>query len=510
MSRDRGLERALIANFVIHGVALLVMAALLLAMLPGGGATDAERIAAIAAHPWRFRLGWVPWQLCAVADLAMAIAMVRTRWLPRAPAVMVLVLTIAAIVPDQGAQAVWITRGVELARTDPAAYLALERELFPLTAAWAALGYTLAALAWTWCFARAGAWSRTLTWLSAIVWPTMLVAVTGPLVGLGATAVAIANAVGFVQLQLWLALVSEQVLRRARPFEPHGRLARWRHPGRGPIAWCANAVANSRLAGALLEPIPELAMRSDITDVVYVNYLVPADRVAHLVPPGLELQRLGPDREWALFTFLSYRHGHFGYALLGPLRRLLPSPIQTNWRIHVVDPVTGDRGIYFVTNAIASTLLGLVARLTTEGMPMHVLARAELVRDGDRVRLTLDPGRGTAPDAELALRRGDPPALTGAWAACFADWRAFLGYCVPQDRALSTQPWRDRLTRQEIELGIPLDACTPMAGEVSSRAAAAIAGDAEPLCFHVAALTFRFSSERHARRATVAGGRGRG
>ena len=122
MRRDRTLERALLFNFVIHGVAMLAMAALLLPAMPGGsGAPDGDRVAIIAAYPWRFRLGWLPWQLCAVADLLLAIAMVRVRWLPRVPAILVLVFTVVAVIPDQYAQAVWVTRGVALASADPAA-----------------------------------------------------------------------------------------------------------------------------------------------------------------------------------------------------------------------------------------------------------------------------------------------------------------------------------------------------------------------------------------------------
>src|SRR5206468_8939733 len=89
------------------------------------------------------------------------------------------------------------------------------------------------------------------------------------------------------------------------------------------------------------------------------------------------------------------------------------------------------------------------------------------------------------------------PAWTGAWAECWPSFRDFLAYCVPQDRAMSSQPLRGRISRQEIDLGIPLDACRPLAGTVQSRAATAIAGSAEPICFHVANLSFTFSSERH-------------
>jgi uncharacterized protein YqjF (DUF2071 family) len=500
-ARDRWLERALLFNFAIHGLALLGMVVFLLPALPGGSdATDAERIAYIAGHPWSFRIGWLPWQLCAVADLWLAFAMLRVAWIPRVPAIAVVVLTLAAVVPDQYAQAVWITRGIELAQTDATAYLALERELFPLTAGYGALGYTLAALGWTWCFAKAGTWSRTLSLLSVTTWATMLVAVISPLLPAAhrpsAAFVSIANAIGFLQLQIWLLLVAEEVLRRARPHESHGRMARWRHPGRWfGRAW--TAIANSRVVNAFLAPVPELTMKSDITDVLYVNYLVPAARAAELVPPGLALQRLGPDGKYALFTFLTYKHGHFGFAFLGPLRRLCPSPVQTNWRIHVENPATGHRGIYFLTNAIEHTAFALIARLTTEGMPMHVIGNSKLARSGDALTLVLDPAGGSAPDAELELTRASEPVLTGAWAECFADWRAFLAYCVPQDRALSSQPLKRRISRHEIELGIPLKACTPYAGSVRSRAAKAIAGEAEPLCFHVPAVHFTFSLEAH-------------
>ncbi len=68
---------------------------------------------------------------------------------------------------------------------------------------------------------------------------------------------------------------------------------------------------------------------------------------------------------------------------------------------------------------------------------------------------------------------------------------------------MSSQPWRAQITRQEIELGIPLDACTPLAGAVSSRAAEALAGAAQPLCFHVASVAFLFAQELHDRRREV-------
>lgn len=213
---------------------------------------------------------------------------------------------------------------------------------------------------------------------------------------------------------LGLAAVTELVLRRRRPRTAHGRYANWIHPG-GLLARPAQALANSRAARAMCELFPVPAMLSDVTDVVYVNYAVPAGRLQPLVPAGLGLQRVGPGGEWAVLTFLTYRHGHLGPALLGPLRRLLHSPVQTNWRIYVHDPHTGHAGVHFITTAINHFAYALGARLLCEAMPMHLLHHAAVETVGDAtVQLRLDPGHGSAPDAHALLTLTRRPSA-GPW-----------------------------------------------------------------------------------------------
>lgn len=336
-------------------------------------------------------------------------------------------------------------------------------------------------------------WTRTVLASGAltIALPSVLLALGHPRLA----ASVLAPALGCFVVLVFLA---EVALRQLHPPGLHGREAPWRHPWRGPVGRGFDVLANSRLVGVLCEPLPELAMRSDIRDVVYVNYLVEAARLAPLVPRGLALQRLGPQGRWALFTFLTYRHGHFGFRAMGALRRLLPSPVQTNWRIHVRDPRTGHEGIYFVTNAIEHTLMALAARLTTRGMPMHVPARTKHRRTERGVyEVEFDPGHGSAPDLALALEECDEPALTGPWAECWPDWDSFLAYCVQQDRAMATQPEWGEVSRQEIDLGITPKVCVPLAGTVRSEHARAIVGDAPPLCFRVPAVGFNFELELH-------------
>lgn len=505
----RFLEQVLLLNFFIHLIALFTMAFVALPGVPDGtGATPIERAAYVANHPLAWKLAWLPWHLCALVDLLMGVALVWTKWVPKLPAVVTLLVTCVAVFVEQSGEIPWTLQGPALAAADPERYLQYETIWHWRVVVAGASLYLLMAWGWTWCFWAAGTWSRTLTWLSIVTWNVLVPGCVllllpknwqpPPIVP------AVANGIGFPLLLLWIVLATEEVLRRSRPAQAHGWFAPWKHPWGGPVGWLISYVAQSRFLRACGEWLPMLALRSDITDVIYVNYLVPADRLEPLVPAGLELQRLGRRDEYALFSSLTYKHGGFGPSLYGPLRRFLPSPVQSNWRIYVRDRQTGKEGIYFVTTAIHSTLHALGARLLAEGLPMHVTARAEVSWTADcGVWVLLDPGAGSAPDLRAELQLG-AAVLPAEWHECFANYDAFLDHAVPQDRALVPQPWYDRVVRQEISLGIPLKVCEPLVGEVHSKSASEYVGDAQPICFRVPSVAFLFSSECYdARRATA-------
>jgi uncharacterized protein YqjF (DUF2071 family) len=498
------LEQMLLVGFLIHVAASLSMVLFLLPGMPGGREADAAaRAGYVAGHPWLWRLGWLPWQITAGVDLLISIAFLRTAWVPRLPAVLGLMVTLAAIVPDQNAEWRWVTVGITAAgdavRSGNAApYAAFEDRAMLGVGGYAGVLYTLMGVAWSWCLASAGTWNRVLTVVSAAAWLVLgasaAILFLPPAARPGPVLVSLGNALGFALLLPWFALAAEAVLRRCRGDEPHGRQAAWRHP-RWPLL---DLLGNSRFLRALGEWLPTAAFISDIRDVIYMNYLVDASRLEALLPRGLELQRLGPDGRHAMVSILTYNHGHFGPALLGPLRRWLPSPVQSNWRLYVRDPRTGTKGVYFFTNAIDRTPHAFGARMLSEGMPMHVPAAAavEAEKDGSFV-VRLTPGRGSAPDLEARLRPSGDRSLPPPASACFDDYHAMLAYTVPQDRAFSSQPWRGRITRQEIVLGIPLEACEPLVGEVYSNAAAEQVGDARPICFRVGRVNFRFDREEY-------------
>jgi hypothetical protein len=216
---------------------MLGMLTCLLPGMPGGGENDIARVAYVAGNPGLWRLGWLAWQVTAASDLLLAVALLRTRWIPRGPAMATLVLTVAALVPDQVGQAFWVTRGVDLAQQAAAsgqleAYLSFEAASFRAVAGWGATLYTVGALGWTWCFAAAGTWSRLLSVLSVLTWGLFGIVSPGlllpPHLRFPAFVVSAANAVGFVLMEAWFLAVLERVVSRSRPSWLSGQWARFR------------------------------------------------------------------------------------------------------------------------------------------------------------------------------------------------------------------------------------------------------------------------------------------
>ncbi len=220
---DRRLVAAVVFTFLAHGMAMLLMAGLLMPMLPGGGGgDDAERIARIAAAPLHYRLGWFGWQLTAASDVVLGVTLFSATRDGRARVfgAAQLVFVVLAVIPDQYAQFRLVTRGVELARLDPAAFAAFEKEMFPLTSGWAAILYTLAAIGWAAALRTSERWSRVLAWLTPPMLLLFLAISVAPVLPAAirpsAELIGAGNAIAFTLLEGWFVAVFVALRRRAR------------------------------------------------------------------------------------------------------------------------------------------------------------------------------------------------------------------------------------------------------------------------------------------------------
>ena len=413
---------------VTHALALVTM---LLFLQPGVDSSLPLLVRAefVRDHSVTWVIGWLPWQLSALSDLLVSITLLRyVRALPERPgqgaAAGALLFNLLAVFPEQYAELELVTTLVTQVHTleGPAleAYMGEASRLFMiLTGTVANTFYTCMLLGW---MLTLGGVRRALGLSSRIPLAERVLLALFLLAGLltylafdGAPAAAAryftlstaVNGLAFPGLILfslfWAATLGDaHHARFAHPAEATWEL-RWPGTATGKGAALFADVAQ-RLGSPGFRDVMRVAtrrwpyptLRSQVEDVVYLNWMVPVERVRPLLPEGLELdgfEGLTP------LSILTYRHGHFGPAFVGPLRRVMLSPIQSNWRVYLSPepPAHPDRpalprdAIAFISTALDSTLYTLGSRLGSDGLPSHRLGagshHVRERRDGGRSQL---------------------------------------------------------------------------------------------------------------------------
>jgi hypothetical protein len=275
--------------------------------------------------------------------------------------------------------------------------------------------------------------------------------------------------------------------------------ARYRHPYPGwPGRTLQRLLDGTRwpaLRRALTRILPVPLLRSDVRDVIYMTWWVDA-RHAPVVPPGY---RLFTHAGRTPYTVLTYRHGHFGPALAGPLRTLFPSPLQSNWRWYLLPD--GDAAatpvVLFDRNVIDSVAHAVGARLFSDAMQPHWPARFDHAGSDDGWHTRIEPGQGSAPALQAQLV---PAAAWPAdWAAgAFADPQQALAFLACQEAAIAVSA-DGRIAVTHIDLPIALSQVQPLqlVGQVHCPRVTDTGADlADAFCFRVPQVPFRVVSER--------------
>jgi hypothetical protein len=245
--------------------------------------------------------------------------------------------------------------------------------------------------------------------------------------------------------------------------------------------------------------LPFTQLESDVEDVVYCTWVVDSAAVADLVPPGVCLiERDGK----TLFTILTYRHRHFGPRLAGPLRRLFPSPFQSNWRLYV-ERFEGDTEhqptVLFVKNIFSSPLYAIGSRISSDALPSHLAQAFEHTALDGRYHTRLTGGTGSAPDFSCEAVLTHDRQLPEPLLPFFDTWERALTILCLQDGALADVDGCDLLAHARIDLPIDIRAVQPLKAIASMNDDAFLAkiGVAGlPFCFTVARVKFAVLSEK--------------
>ena len=253
----------------------------------------------------------------------------------------------------------------------------------------------------------------------------------------------------------------------------------------------------TRLRRALSRRRPMPALVSDVRDVVYVSWWVDV-RHAPMPPPG---HHYVVHAGRTPYTILSYRHGHFGPALAGPLRSLMPSPRQSNWRwyLHRDDDPDGTPVVLFDRNVMDQLPFVAGARAFSDAMQPHMSTRFEhVVRTDGGGHTLIEGGQGSAPRLHLQWQAAAGWEDAAAWSAAFDGHQALLRFLTCQDEAIArTCDGRWACTR--IALPVEVDSLQPLRliGEQQCpRLQAMGVALQEGLAFRLPNVPFRVVSER--------------
>jgi hypothetical protein len=275
----------------------------------------------------------------------------------------------------------------------------------------------------------------------------------------------------------------------------------YRHPRAGRpgrlFAALANCTHFASVRQAVMSRLPFLTLHSDVRDVVYVSWLVDAAAAQTLLPPGVVLwQRDGKTP----FTVLTYRHGHFGPALLGPLRKLLPSPLQSNWRLYLERTPAGAPAVpcvYFLKNIMASLPHALGTRLFSDILPTHLADNMTLDVTATQAHCSIAGGAGSAPALDVQAAITAAHGLDADWQALFGNWHDAVAFLACQDAAIAHVPRNGKLVFGEIDLPVDVDQVQAL---TALRADCGLLGQlppmSKPFAFLVPKVPFKALSER--------------
>ncbi len=250
----------------------------------------------------------------------------------------------------------------------------------------------------------------------------------------------------------------------------------------------------------LFSYLPFLKLKSDVTDVVYMNWLVDLEAFKDYIPEGVTLfEKQGR----ALFTILTYKHHHFSPAFLGPFRKLFPSPLQSNWRLYVdqlpLKTNNDQEVVLFLKNILDSHLFAMGSRLFSDALPSHFAASFTHSKQGDCYETIITPGEGSAPELQARLTEMDSQHwLPVEFEYYFGDIQKALEFICLQKAAISSIGSSKEVAYAGIDLPVDIATIKPMQlNGIHVPFLETLQGNlSQPFCFVVPSVPFTVLWER--------------
>ncbi|MCS4293736.1 hypothetical protein M2375_001968 [Comamonas sp. BIGb0152] len=184
----------------------------------------------------------------------------------------------------------------------------------------------------------------------------------------------------------------------------------------------------------------------------------------------------------------------------------MPSPLQSNWRLYLAEPLSDAPPIptvAFVYNVMDSLAHVAGARLFSDALPSHWPARFDFRVTPDEAIVDIAPGNGSAPRlAARALRAADA-VLSPPWSEMFNGWSDAIVRLASQHAAVVEVPTADGAPGMSalatIDLPVDVASVEPLLLDTQTLDCPLLQrldADPEALCFLLPSVRFSALSER--------------
>lgn len=192
-----------------------------------------------------------------------------------------------------------------------------------------------------------------------------------------------------------------------------------------------------RLRRLIMRILPFIPLQSRVSNIVYLSWLVDVEQVRQRYPQHVHLWEKDGK---TIFTILTYQHHHFGFAFLGPLRALMPSPRQSNWRFYLDE--SHPKTVIFEQVVVDQALYVIGGRLASDVMPAQYASVFQHQMDEQQQRIyteiKVDEDYFLISDVQLTKEK----QLPTAWQTLFSSWDAAVRFLLDQDHAWAE--WADQ------------------------------------------------------------------
>lgn len=197
------------------------------------------------------------------------------------------------------------------------------------------------------------------------------------------------------------------------------------------IAWLFSFAGLLKFRRWFMRFSPFLRLESQATDTVYMSWLVDSNLLKDRFPEPIQLWEKDGK---TIFSILFYHHHHFGLHCFGPLRKIFPSPKQSNWRFYLAEELL-PKTVIFEQIVVDKMLYVTGGRILSDAMPAQYDPRFkhQVKQEQEHLDIQAQIEMDESYRLKVQLESVSHCTLPEQWQNIFPDWQAATEFFVPQE-----------------------------------------------------------------------------